>query len=72
MSPTLQSTTLAGGVFQFQITGDTGPDYIIQASTNLVNWLPLFTTYSPALPFNWGSTNTGGFNQRIFRVLLGP
>ena len=42
--PKLQSTSLAGGTFQFQIYGDAGPDYTIHASTNLVNWTSLGTT----------------------------
>ena len=70
--PNIQSTSLAGGTFQFQIYGDAGPDYTIQASTNLVNWSPLFTTNSPALPFNWSDPNAANFNQRYFRILLGP
>lgn len=71
ITPTLQPSGVPG-VFNMLVTGDAGPDYTIQASTNLVNWTPLFTTNSPALPFNWSSTNTGSFNQRYFRVLLGP
>ena len=71
ITPTLQPSGVSG-VFNMLVTGDAGPDYTIQASTNLVNWTPLFTTNSPALPFNWSSTNTGSFNQRYFRVLLGP
>jgi hypothetical protein len=72
VTPALQSVSLAGGTFQFQVAGDAGPDYTIQASTNLVNWSPLFTTNSPALPFNWSDSNAASFNQRYFRVLLGP
>lgn len=71
ITPTLQPS-ISGGTFNMLVTGDAGPDYTILASTNLVNWTPLFTTNSPALPFNWSSTNTGSFNQRYFRVLLGP
>ena len=70
--PSLQSISLTGGTFQFQITGDAGPDYVIQASTNLANWSSLFTTNSPALPFNWSDPAAGSFEQRYFRVLLGP
>lgn len=71
-SPNLQSVSLTGGAFQFQVTGNTGPDYTILASTNLVNWSAIFTTNSPTLPFNWSITNTGSFNQRYFRVSLSP
>lgn len=70
--PNLQSISLVGSAFQLQVTGDAGPDYTIQASTNLVNWSSLFTTNSPALPFNWSDPATASFDQRYFRVLLGP
>ena len=72
ITPTLQSASVTGGAFNMLVTGDTGPDYTIQASTNLANWLPLFTTNSPALPFNWSDPSAAIFNQRYFRVLLGP
>ena len=42
-----------GGQLVLQVTGATGPDYEIQASTDLVNWTPVFTTNSPAMPFVW-------------------
>ena len=72
ITPTLQSASVTGGAFNMLVTGDTGPDYTIQASTNLANWSPLFTTNSPALPFNWSDPSAAIFNQRYFRVLLGP
>jgi hypothetical protein len=71
-SPNLQSVLLTGGTFQFQVSGDAGPDYTVQASTNLTTWAPLFTTNSPSLPFNWNDPNAASFNQRYFRILLGP
>lgn len=72
IAPTLQSVSLSGGTLQFQVTGDFGPDYILQASTNLVNWTPLLTTNSPALPFIWADTDFATYPQRFYRVLLGP
>ena len=72
VTPTLQSASVTGGTFNMLVTGDTGPDYTIQASTNLANWSSLFTTNSPALPFNWSDPSAASFNQRYFRVLLGP
>ena len=71
ITPTLQPS-VASGTFTMLVTGDTGPDYTIQASTNLVNWSPLFTTNSPALPFGWSDPSAGSFNQRYFRVSLEP
>jgi hypothetical protein len=54
------------------INGDTGPDYTVQASTNLADWQNLFTTNSPLLPFSWSDPNAQTFTQRFYRVLLGP
>jgi hypothetical protein len=62
----------ANSEFGFQATGDFGPDYTIQASTDLAVWTNLFTTNSPPLPFSWVDTNTTLFQQRFYRLLLGP
>jgi hypothetical protein len=70
--PAFQQTGLSNGQFNFQIGGDAGPDYTIQASTNLVNWASLLTTNSPALPFFWSDSDSTNFSQRFYRVLLGP
>ena len=72
VQPTLTQPSTSGGLFSLTVNGDSGPDYTLQASTNLVNWTPLLTTNSPALPFNWTDPDTANFNQRYFRVLLGP
>jgi hypothetical protein len=53
------------------ISGNTGPDYTIQTSTNLTAWQTAVTTNSPALPWSWSDTNLA-FPQRFYRVLLGP
>lgn len=71
-TPSLQPGAYTGGDFPILVSGDAGPDYTVEASTNLVNWLPLFTTNSPALPFNWSDPNAASFNQRYFRIMLGP
>ncbi len=72
VQPTLTQPSTSGGLFSLTVNGDPGPDYTLQASTNLVNWTPLLTTNSPALPFHWTDPDTANFNQRYFRVLLGP
>jgi len=48
LPPQLLSTTLgSSGNLQFNLSGSAGRSYVIEASTNLVNWSPL-TTNSPA------------------------
>jgi len=68
----LSGSVLANQRLSFQVSGDSGPDYTVQASTNLAAWNNLFTTNSPALPFNWTNAAVPGVSQRFYRLLLGP
>ena len=70
--PGLTSPRLTNGQFTLLISGDTGPDYTVQSSTNLVDWLPIYSTNSPALPFQFLDSNSSNFSRRFYRVLLGP
>ena len=74
--PGVAALNLIGTQLQLQITGDTGPDYTVQASTNLAanlgGWTNLYTTNSPATPFLWLDPNAGSYTSRFYRVLLGP
>ena len=70
--PTINSATLSNQTMRLQVTGPAGPDYTVQVSTNLTSWSDLFTTNSPALPFQWNDPNAGNFNQRFYRVILRP
>lgn len=66
------STNQPDGAFEMIVDGDTGPDYIVQASTNLTYWAGLFTNISPDLPFLWSDSDATNYQQRFYRVLLGP
>jgi hypothetical protein len=70
--PALQSVGMSGGTFSLLVSGSTGPDYTVQASTNLTDWTTATNLVSPALPFTWNDPNAAGYRQRFFRVLLGP
>lgn len=72
VQPNLQSVSLAGSTMQFQVTGDAGPDYVVEASTNLVNWTHLITTNSPALPWLWTDPQAATLPERFYRIKLGP
>lgn len=69
--PGISNVSLSGPRFSFSISGQSGPDYEIEASTNLTQWSSVFITNSPALPFNWVDTATNS-PQRFYRVKLGP
>jgi len=69
--PQLSGFVYNNGTFSLTINGDTGPDYIVQVSTNLTDWSSLFTNHSPAPPFVWSDTAASNFSQRFYRIQLG-
>ncbi len=70
--PTLQADAPTQTGFAIRIDGDLGPDYIIQGSTNLVDWVELWVTNPPALPFVWRDPQATNYTQRFYRVVLSP
>ena len=73
--PQLDAFAVSNSVFQLLVSGDSGPDYTIQASTNLAQtdaWFSAFTTNSPRLPFVWTSSNTASPPTEFYRVQLSP
>jgi large repetitive protein len=60
------------GQFTMQISGTTGPDYIIETSPNLVSWSGLFTNSSPSTPFQFSDPAAGNWGQQFYRVQLAP
>ncbi|MCU0787435.1 MAG: beta-galactosidase [Verrucomicrobia bacterium] len=70
--PVFGSSSLSNQLLQMTITGDAGPDYYIQASTNLADWQTVFTNLNAMPPFIWADPQTPDFPSRFYRVLLGP
>jgi hypothetical protein len=72
-APGISNISFAGGQFSFKISGQSGPDYAIETSTNLTQpWSSLFITNSPAVPFVWTDAGTSNSPQRFYRIELGP
>jgi glucuronoarabinoxylan endo-1,4-beta-xylanase len=69
--PQISTVNLIAGQLVLQASGDTGPDYQIQTSTNLINWTAVFTNNSPAMPFVWTNSDTS-LPAGFFRILTGP
>ena len=61
----LTSAARLGGQFSFTVSGDAGQQYVVQASTNMVNWISIQTN---AAPFLFTDPNAAGFKQRYYRV----
>jgi hypothetical protein len=70
--PELSSVGATNDVFTFQVNGAAGPDYFIEASTNLVNWSTVFSTNSPSLPFIWSDLGYRETAAGFYRIRLGP
>ena len=68
--PTLGSAAyLPGGSFKFEVTGAPGATYIVQGSTDLRTWIPLFTNTAP---FKFTDTQAGQFLRRFYRARSAP
>jgi enamine deaminase RidA (YjgF/YER057c/UK114 family) len=57
------------GQFSLEVLGTSNAKYIVQASTNLVNWVSVQTNTAP---FDYVDTNAGQFSQRFYRTASVP
>jgi len=68
--PQLTNTIVnINGTFQITVNGQSGQEYIVQASTNLINWLPIYTNFGS---FTFLDTNATNYLDRFYRVVTGP
>ena len=65
---TLNNPTYGGGQLQFELTGQAGATYVVQAATNLLSgsWLPVWTNTAP---FLYIETNLPIVPMRFFRAV---
>ncbi len=61
--------SFSGGQFQFTVTGVPGFNYVIEASTNFIDWEPLVTNASPFTLTDDEATN---FPARFYRATYAP
>jgi hypothetical protein len=59
----------ASGQYALAVAGVPGYQYVVQASTDLVNWVPVQTNTAP---FTFVDTNAGKFSQRFYRSVYAP
>ena len=59
----------ADGQFTLNVSGSPDVNYVVQASANLADWVPVWTN---AAPFTYTDTNAGQFNQRFYRAVPAP
>jgi hypothetical protein len=60
---------LANGMFTLRFYGDTGTNYVVKASTNLVNWLPVVTNQISGLGYlEFTDISSTNFARRFYRI----
>ena len=57
------------GQFGFAVSGLSSGQYIVQASTDLVNWVSVQTD---SAPFNFVDSNASQFSRRFYRAAYIP
>ena len=70
--PLLMGAAISSGHFGFWIEGSTGPDYVIETSTDLSSWIPIWTNISPSLPYFWVDTNSVSASSLFYRLRVAP
>ena len=71
-SAAFQSASLTNGNFQFVFSGQTGSSCLIQVSTNLLNWVPLFTNAPFNGTLNYVDPQTPQVPVRFYRATILP
>lgn len=66
---TLASHGIAPNGFSFTVNGSAGYTYVVQMSSNLLNWIPVLTN---AAPFTFVDTNARAHSQRFYRSVHYP
>jgi chitobiase/beta-hexosaminidase-like protein len=64
------SESYANSMFQMQLSAAANQTYILQASTNLTQWVAISTNTPSTSPFVLTDPNATNFPHRFYRVLL--
>ena len=68
----LGTVSQAGGMLQLQFSGSDGYAYVVQTSSNLLNWTPVSTNYPANGAFNFTNNPPPGSPRRFYRLALLP
>ena len=66
------ASAFSNGVFQLQLSATPNQTYVLQASTNLAQWVSVSTNTASSTPLNLTDPNATDFSQRFYRVLQQP
>ena len=57
------------GQFQFALATQPGSNYVVQASTNLINWAPIWTNTATGTSLLFEDSQTSMFDRRFCRAI---
>ena len=57
---------------QLSMNGQLGPDYLVWASEDLMNWVNLGAATPTTFPFVWTDANASQYPKRFYQIRLGP
>src|SRR6185436_1413994 len=63
---------MAGGQFRLSTKYGPGMEQIIEASTNLTDWIPIYTNATPNSPLDFIDPASLRFPQRFYRAVMKP
>jgi hypothetical protein len=70
--PTLTQPQWFPGQFQFQVSGESGRNYRIDATTDFLSWTTLTTNTAFGGSFMFSDPAAPGFTRRLYRAVLVP
>lgn len=65
--PQLSNLQFINGMFSLTVSNGSANNFIVQASSNLVDWVSIFTNTTPP-PFTWTDSNANNFSLRFYRI----
>ncbi len=66
----IASSSQAGGTLQVQFSGSDGYAYVVQTSSNLLDWTRVSTNYPANSVFTFTDTSSPGSSRRFYRSVL--
>jgi hypothetical protein len=71
--PEIRSVDFANGGLQLRVDGFAQSNQlVIEASTNLGTWFPIYTNATPTYRVFYTDTAVGGLPTRFYRAVLSP
>jgi len=70
--PVMSDPVVESGGWMMTVNGPTDLTYTFEASTNLIEWIPLDSALTPVPPFQWSDPDASLFPSRFYRIWLTP